>query len=293
MNLTRPPYGQRTLQDSSTCNFFTKSITKPTSIDGYVPTNKKLLTSEYNYLAVSNNNGVSEVFSYENFTSATCNFSIYGMASFGGQVLLTPSNYGNASGLFYNDYKIVGGKFPPSDYIKDNFRIWLQKNALNIDWGFAGDILQTAVGGVRMIAGDPTGAVNIASGVSGIIGTMRDIYVHSKLPPTSATNVNIADLNVAQKSNGFSFTQMCIKSNYAKIIDDFFSMYGYKVTEIKTPNITGRLNWNFVKTNGAIVESNNVPEIYINEFKEMLNNGITFWHNPSTFLDYSQSNSIV
>ena len=70
-------------------------------------------------------------------------------------------------------------------------------------------------------------------------------------------------------------------------------MYGYKVTEIKIPNITGRQNWNYVKTNNAIVESSSVPEIYLDEFKEMLNNGMTFWHNPQTFLDYSQSNPIV
>lgn len=281
------------LTDSTTCNLFRENIAKPTSVDGYTPVNKKVLTSEYNYLVVSNNNGTSETFNYEDFTSTTCNFNIYGMASYGGQVILTPSNYGNASGLFYSDYKLVGGKFPPSDYIKDNYRIWLQKNSINIDLGIAGGLIETAVGSVRTIAGDLGGIANIGSGLGSILGTMKEMYMHSKLPPTSATSVNIGDLNTAQHSNGFSFTQMCIKSSYAKIIDNFFSVYGYKVDEVKIPNITGRLNWNYVKTIGSIVESNVVPDKYLNEFKEMLNNGVTFWHNPSTFLDYSQSNSIV
>ena len=48
--------------------------------------------------------------------------------------------------------------------------------------------------------------------------------------------------------NGFSFYKMSIKQEYAKIIDDFFSMYGYKVNEVKIPNVTGRTNWNYVKT---------------------------------------------
>ena len=29
------------------------------------------------------------------------------------------------------------------------------------------------------------------------------------------------------------------------------------------------------------------------KIKDIFDNGITFWHNPSTFLDYSQSNNIV
>jgi hypothetical protein len=83
-----------------------------------------------------------------------------------------------------------------------------------------------------------------------------------------------------------------IKAEYAAIVDNFFSMFGYKINRIKVPNITGRRNWNYVKTNGCYV-GGNVPQDSLNEFKNMLDNGITFWHNPSTFMDYSQSNTIV
>ena len=244
-------------------------------------------------MLVSNNNGVTEIFNYEDFEGSTCNFMAYGLASYGGQIAIVPTNYGNVGGMFYDNNKIAGGKYPPSDYLKDNYRIWLQQNSVNLSLGIAGGIIETGVGLGRVIAGDVSGISNLGGGIGDLLGLMKEMYIKSKVPPTSAGNVNIADLNVAQKSNGFSFTQMCIKSDYAKIIDDFFSMYGYKVTALKVPNITGRLNWNYVKTNNAIVESLSVPEIYLNEFKEMLNNGVTFWHNPQTFLDYSSSNSIV
>ena len=82
-------------------------------------------------------------------------------------------------------------------------------------------------------------------------------------------------------------------NEFARIIDDFFTQYGYKVNRLKIPNITGRQNWNYVKTVEAIVDGLNVPEKYIKEFERMLNNGITFWHNPSTLKDYSQSNNII
>lgn len=49
---------------------------KPTTLDSYVPKNKKLLTFPYCFLVVSNNNGSSNVYHYEKFKSSTCDFTI-------------------------------------------------------------------------------------------------------------------------------------------------------------------------------------------------------------------------
>lgn len=90
--------------------------------------------------------------------------------------------------------------------------------------------------------------------------------------------------------NGFSFYKMSIKQEYAKIIDDFFSMFGYKVNEVKIPNVTGRQNWNYVKTVDANILGD-IPQEDMQKLKDIFNSGVTFWHNPNTFLDYSQSNN--
>lgn len=90
--------------------------------------------------------------------------------------------------------------------------------------------------------------------------------------------------------NGFSFYKMSIKQEYAKIIDDFFSMFGYKVNEVKIPNVTGRQNWNYVKTIDANILGD-IPQEDMQKLKDIFNSGVTFWHNPNTFLDYSQSNN--
>ena len=121
---------------------------------------------------------------------------------------------------------------------------------------------------------------------------MKEDYLHSLEPDSVKGNTNGGDISTCDLSNTFWFNHWSIKSEFAKVIDKYFSMYGYKVNERKIPNITGRLNYNYVKTIDSIVESNVVPEKYLNEFKTMLNNGITFWHNYSTFMDYSQSNTI-
>lgn len=85
---------------------------------------------------------------------------------------------------------------------------------------------------------------------------------------------------------------MSIKAEFAKIIDDYFSMFGYKTNEVKIPNLTGRQNWNYVKTIDCNILGN-FPQEDLQEIKDMFNNGLTIWHNTSTFLDYSQNNNIV
>ena len=85
---------------------------------------------------------------------------------------------------------------------------------------------------------------------------------------------------------------MSIKAEFAKIIDDYFSMFGYKTNEVKIPNLTGRQNWNYVKTIDCNI-TGNLPQQDLQEIKDMFDNGLTIWHNTGTFLDYSQNNNIV
>lgn len=179
------------------------------------------------------------------------------------------------------------GKFPISNWNQQNYQNWLSQNALNLNGQVATGILTTAYN---------LSNYNIPEGISGILqitDVLKQVYQHSMTPNSAKGNTNGGDLNFAQEYLTFFFYKKSIKREFAEILDNFFSTYGYKVNKMKVPNITGRTNWNYVKTIEAIVDSNNVPEKYLNEFKSMLNKGITFWHNFGTFLDYSQSNNIV
>ncbi|MBR2652468.1 MAG: hypothetical protein IKB83_00085 [Mycoplasmataceae bacterium] len=64
-------YTTRTADAPMIYNF---STTKPTTIDGYTPKNKKLLTFPYCFMVASNNNGSSNVYQYEKFKSNNCVF---------------------------------------------------------------------------------------------------------------------------------------------------------------------------------------------------------------------------
>lgn len=289
------------------------SISKPTSIDGYVPKNKKLLTKEFNYLVVSNEVGATEDLAYENFKSSNCNFFLSAIPTPTGNAILTPQKYGNISGEPFNyDYQIYGipiGKFPMTSINFDYYRLWLDKNIFNITTGAIETAAESIVGAVQMgvglvgaTSGADVGLEGATSGFSRSMGMLgyalnlqKEIHNKRKIPPVTISQMSSSEIMVSGNYNylGFSFYQFCIKREFAEIIDNFFSKFGYKTLKTKVPNINGRTNWNYVKTIEALVDSSVVPEKYLNEYKQMLNNGITFWHNPATFMDYSQTNSII
>lgn len=269
-----------------------KEISKPSSLNGYTPINKKLLTFPYCCLNVSNNNGINNTYQYELFQDNTCKFNIKGVPTVGASIKCVPYQY-KIAGENYNESEgIMAGKFPTLSWSQDAYINWLTQNSVNLGVGVASNLI-TILGGVGMMAtggGALAGAGSVVSGSLGIASQIGQVYEHSLTPNSAKGNTNGGDINVSSKSNGFYFYKTSIKSEYAKIIDDFFSMFGYKVNSVKLPNITGRPNWNYVKTINANI-TGDIPQTDLQQIKEIFDNGVTFWHNPSTFLDYSQNNN--
>lgn len=261
----------------------TKVITKDNNLNGYVPVNNKLLTFPYRYLSISNNNGSSNILHYERFSGDKCNFMIKGVPSVGGSIKLVASNYD-----IVNDEEngLIAGKLPTLNWSEDSYTNWLTQNSVNIGLGIASTGISLVSGAVNKDVGSV-----ISSGMD-IANQLGSIYQHSLQPNSARGNVNGGDINVCDKKNGFFFYKMSIKQEYAKIIDNYFSMFGYKINCVKVPNITGRSNWNYVKTIDCNFDGD-IPQTDINIIRTMFNNGTTLWHNPSTMYDYSNSNNIV
>jgi hypothetical protein len=111
-------------------------------------------------------------------------------------------------------------------------------------------------------------------------------------PDNIRGNIATGDVILSMKQYGFTYRKMSIKYEYARIIDEYFSMFGYKVNTCKIPQFTSRRNWNYIRTRGIAIEAQ-IPQADLQSIKDIFNNGVTMWHNPSTFMDYSQSNNIV
>lgn len=269
-----------------------------TTINGYTPKNNKLFTGEFNYIYATNNNGGDIKLNYEDFINNQPSFKIIGAISLGCAIKLVPMNYKKfdttsaTNGTYV--YGLNASKYPTLGWVGDAYTNWLTQNAINIGVGAIGNIAQI-IGGGAMLAGGVTavaGASSMFSGFSGILNQMGEIRKHYLVSETGNGNINAGDLTFSSKKMNFTLYRMSIKEEYAKIIDNYFNMFGYKVNSVKLPNITGRTYWNYVKTIGCNLIGD-IPQQDLEKIKEIFNNGVTMWHKPSYFLDYSQNNTIV
>lgn len=269
------------------------SISRPTTLDGYIPKNGKMLTYPYTYLTIDNNAGVCITERFENFKNgASPSFYMGGALGQGCSLKLAPIGYkGQLAGAENYQEGVMAMKLPICAWASDYYTNWLTQNALNIPLTIATTIgatgLAVATGGTGLaVAG---GAV-LSAGTQ-IGNLLSERYQASLVPDQAHGNANASDINLAWQQF-FTVKCMSVKAEFAEVIDNFFSQFGYKVNLLKLPNITGRRNWNYVKT----VECNifgDIPEEDVHELKMLFNRGITIWHNPSTFLDYSQNNDII
>lgn len=259
--------------------YSTSGFSKLTALDGYTPKNKKLLTYPYCFINVDNNGGNVVQLHYEDFTSVTYNFNIETILTPGCSTKITPANYKLTADENYL-YSFNACKLPICSYGSDVYTNWLTQNGVNI----ATDVIESGV--TSAVTGNPTNLV--MSVFSNLAESMRV----QKIPNSVKGNVNSGDIVYSMGIFHPICYDMSIKAVNAKIIDDYFSMYGYKVNALKTPNIKGRRNWNYVKTVGCNF-TGDIPQEDLEKIKNIFNNGITFWHNSNNFLNYSVNNDII
>lgn len=271
-----------------------KAISMQTTLNGYTPKNNKLKCYPYNYLEVDNNNGASVIYHYEKFVNHSPSFQTAGALTPGCSIMCYPLNYNLknddhifTSGMLYSyNEGIPAGKYPVGSWNNDVYTNWLTQNGTNV-------ALKTIGGVASLVAGVATlNPLMIGGGVMAVGSSLSDVYQHSLTPDQSNGNTSTGDVTYAMLQTMFAFKKKSIKYEYAKIIDDFFTMYGYKVNSVKVPNLTGRSNWNYVKTIDCNIEAH-IPQDDLQEIKGLFNSGITIWHTTTYFLDYSRNNSII
>lgn len=282
-------------------------LARPTTLDSYTPKNNKMFTYPFCYIDVDNNAGTSAQYRYEDFvfysgqqSFTTPRFIMQGALGQGSAIKLFPENYKNNALDYVNG--VVGAKFPQCAWKSDYYTNWCIQNAVNMPatalsnsigagLGIAAGAVTASTGGVAAAFGLLQVAQAGTTYLSGITDTMGKTHAAQHQSDQSRGNASTGDLNIAT-GRYFTVKRMNIKREFAKICDDFLSTFGYKVNEVKIPNITGRRNWNYVKTVGCYIEGD-IPQEDMQEIKSMFDKGITFWHNASTFMDYSQNNDII
>lgn len=273
---------------------YSYNVSKPTTVNGYTPKNKKLLTYPFVYLLGSNNAGSSNVYKYEYFSADPCVFSVSGVPVVGGSIKCTPANY---KGISTNPEEgIMCGKFPTLSWSADMFVNWLTQNSVNIGLGVAAGAVQIVGGVATMVAtsgaGAAIGGASVVGGVQSIASTLAQVHQQSFTPNSARGNTNGGDINTASDANTFYYYKMSIKAEYAKIIDEFFNMFGYKCNRVKVPAKNHRQNYWYTKTIDANIVGG-IPQDDLQTIKDCYNRGITFWKTEDNFRNYSVSNNIA
>ena len=280
-------------------NIGSQTFSRPITLDGYTPKNAKLKCYPFCYFNISNNAGSTYSYRYEDFSS-TVQFKMEGAFCPSGSIKAIPQNYLNISpSENAYDYSVNGGKYPIISWASDSYTNWLTQNAVNMKMErksvVRGAISDTISGGLSagLLAGVVSGGASLVGGtLSTAREEMRAKTQANFVPDQVHGDTNAGDLVWSKLRSDFTFLPMSIKAEYARCADNFLSMFGYATHKVKLPNITGRRNWNYVKTISCYIEAD-IPQEDLAEIKSMFDRGITIWHNPATFADYSQNNDII
>lgn len=271
------------------------------TLNGYTPKNNKLKTYPYCYYLVDNNAGNTAVYKNELFhrTTQLANptFDIRGAIGQGNSIKLIPKNY-NGDDTVNGNYQegLQAGKLPVCAWNSDYYLNWVTQNAINMNTNVVTSTVSGAISGGLYggVVGAGVGAVT--SGLMAVINNIARTETAKIMPDQAKGNTNVSDLNIGyygwSSPSLFNIRAMSIRAEYARIIDEFFNMFGYKVNRVKTPQFSSRTYWNYVKTVDCNIEGD-IPQEDLQIVRNMFNKGCTFWHGATNMYNYNLTNSIV
>jgi hypothetical protein len=143
---------------------------------------------------------------------------------------------------------------------------------------------------------------DILKGAGGILekigSDLAAIQGHKAIPDTLVTKANNGGVNHYMEMDCYKIHYVKIRPEYAEIIDNYFSCFGYAIHKVKVPDITSRQQWNYIKTKGCTIKKNvennkAVPMEAERAICAIFDKGITFWHNPYNIHNYNLNNPIV
>ena len=199
------------------------------------------------------------------------------------QVSATPNNYAGEQVNLENMMTLKD--WPVCAWVNNYYQNWLAQNKANIVIGTTKAVIKT---GGSLVMGSIGG---IASSANDIAGLLAEQYAHSIIPDQMVGSANAGDISAVSRMLGFYSYCKSVRPEYGQIIDNYFTMFGYKVNTLKVPETNSRESWNYVKTINISI-AGNVPSNYMEQIKSMFNSGVTLWHGDYIG-DYGRSNNIV
>ena len=177
-------------------------------------------------------------------------------------------------------------KFPTCSWSADSYTNWLTEQSVNSS-NSALSVAADVVSGGNLLAG-------IIVSAASEIATFYGGYKKAQLLPEITGGKATGDVNFGNHNNHFTLIQYRIKLQHLRQIDDYFSKYGYKTLRVKTPNITGRQNWNYIQIGSTeSIGFGDIPERDLNNINRACRKGVTIWHNHANIGNFNLLNAIV
>lgn len=240
---------------------------RPSTIAGFIPNNKKLLTYPYSFLSVDSLND-SHIYRYEYFQGETVAFEATGCVLGTPSVICAPVDYEMNQITNYTQQIVMGG-YPMCAFTVDSYKQWLASSGVF-------NTMSAISSAGAIAASAATGSV-MGMGVAalGVASAIAHDRVESQRANTSRGSVSTF-VNAQMGTKDIYFKQMGLKLEKAKSLDDFFSRYGYSCEQVKVPNRAVRKRWTYTKTKGCVVKGN-VPADDLERIASIFDKGVTFW----------------
>lgn len=288
----QPPY-ELTIGDTVG---YASETAAPLTLAGSGYKNNKLKTAPYVKMRAIFN-GCEAEYAYENFTS-TPTFRISTTIGIDSDYSCKAINYcsysDTSTGANNNKgclaYEMRSNGSPAFGWTKDSFSQWYAYN--NVPYQLTNGVINIASGAVAGVSGQSTNPVSELSGaIVGVADILADGYQADR-EPDKIGELGFSGTTWANNDGGLNTYCMSFNADLLRAIDNYFSMFGYKVNRVGKPNLISRKNWNYIKTRNAHC-SGNAPQYAIEFLEKALDTGCTFWHKDSVG-DYGDlSNPIV
>lgn len=274
-----------------------------TDFQGYPPKNNKLLCYPYNFIMATNHQGRTAVYKFERSHNANqLKFRLSGALGPEGGAQLTPIDY-NGQLYAYNEGLDLAN-YPTCAWNSDTYKLWLAQNQNTHRMSNISSAVKVAAGAGIMIAGIATTATGVGAvaGVGGIAtgmgmvasGVTQAADLHAQkadrdIEPPQARGGYSTTNNITNGRHVFELIRMQITNEMAYILDEYFTMYGYKIKRVQTPNLKARPAFTYVKTIGCKIAGDLCSSDLV-AIENIFDRGITWWTNGDKLGDYTQDN---
>ena len=284
------------------------------TLDHHTPKNNKLYTYPYNFFHVDNHSGEELTLRYEFFEDYTPRLECDGTITQPIKAVCYPVGYKGVP-----EYSELSGwrvlptesltlnNFPLCSWNMDSYQAWIAQNALPIATTLIGTAIGAGVGsfsagsiGTAVTLASPIGPAKFRdnpadpivkqSAITDITSLLTQNYKASIAADIMKGSFNNGSVNCANSKQDFWCGRMSVSQQYAQMIDDFFTRYGYAIHRIDTPNVSSRPHWNYIKTVGCTA-TGSVPADDMKRICQIHDNGITYWKNGNEIGNYSLDNS--